>query len=73
MLVAIYLTAGGQFAGLGTGTIDGVLAGTVTAGAMMVFVKIAASLRVRKGSLTERVHSQFDRQRPRDRGDDGPQ
>lgn len=43
VLVAIYLTAGGQFAGLGTGTIDGVLAGTVTAGALMVLVKIAVT------------------------------
>jgi H+/Cl- antiporter ClcA len=43
ILVAIYLTAGAHFAGLGTATIDGMLAGTVTAGIMMVLVKIAAT------------------------------
>jgi H+/Cl- antiporter ClcA len=43
LLVAIYLTAGSQFSGLGTATIDGVLSGTVTAGVMMVLVKIAAT------------------------------
>jgi H+/Cl- antiporter ClcA len=42
-LVAIYVTAGPQFAGLGTTTIDGVLAGTMPVVATMFLIKIVAT------------------------------
>ncbi len=42
-LVAIYLAAGDRYAGLGVDTIDGVLAGTLKAGAAMFVIKIVAT------------------------------
>ncbi len=81
VLAALYLVAGDQFAGLGTGTINGVLAGTTKLVAAGFLIKIIATsvtletggsggivtpiffigefdraaIRVRKGSLMDRV------------------
>jgi H+/Cl- antiporter ClcA len=43
VLVAIYFVFGRQYAGLGTDTIDGVMAGTVIAGGAMFLIKILAT------------------------------